>query len=407
MKLLPLSILETWPIPNYVNPDTRGNALIILNSIFLAFMTVILGLRLYTRLVVKRWFGWDDVFIISAYTCTVLTNVAVALGTDKYGWTRHAWDIPLDMAMTSFQVAFYAKLCFLFAGFFTAQSLLTFYHRLIQETGVEWFRIALRFSTAFNVLAFLALVFTEILICVPLYAYWSFPEPAGAVCINEGPITMVGGLVKIGVDILITTLPIPLIMRMKMQKKQRYMVCLLLGLGYIVCIAGVVRAYYTWKSFYGTNDPVWDQYPAFIAAALENNIAIICACIPTIRPLFPHLLGGPVSRIKNWMSSKPLSNHNSIIPDRSGSCNSRASRTRPKGTSINKLSISAPYNLSSGAGDNKDIIRQTECFELSEKKFMYNDGGEDTRSGSTRGFSNPDYFHFVPRQEERLAFHAV
>lgn len=109
----------------------------------------------------------------------------------------------------------------------------------------------------------------------PLYAYWSFPEPAGAVCINEGPITMVGGLVKIGVDILITTLPIPLIMRMKMQKKQRYMVCLLLGLGYIVCIAGVVRAYYTWKSFYGTNDPVWDQYPAFIAAALENNIAIV------------------------------------------------------------------------------------------------------------------------------------
>lgn len=82
MKLLPLSILETWPIPNYVNPDTRGNALIILNSIFLAFMTVILGLRLYTRLVVKRWFGWDDVFIISAYvSCNCLLFVTQGVAT--------------------------------------------------------------------------------------------------------------------------------------------------------------------------------------------------------------------------------------------------------------------------------------------------------------------------------------
>lgn len=87
---------------------------------------------------------------------------------------------------------------------------------------------------------------------------------------------MVGGLVKIVVDLLITTLPIPLIMRMNMQKKQRYMVSLLLALGYIVCIAGAVRAYYTWKSFYDTNDPIWYQYPAFIAAALENNLAIVC-----------------------------------------------------------------------------------------------------------------------------------
>lgn len=109
----------------------------------------------------------------------------------------------------------------------------------------------------------------------PTYAYWSFPEPAGSRCLNEGPVTIVGGLVKIAVDILITTLPIPLIMRMNMQKKQRYMVSILLGLGYIVCIAGAVRAYYTWKAFYNTNDTMWYEYPAFIASGLENNLAIV------------------------------------------------------------------------------------------------------------------------------------
>lgn len=79
---------------------------------------------------------------------------------------RHAWDIPLSMGKTSFHVAFYAKLCFLFAGFFTAQSLLAFYYRLIQESGVRWFRIALHCSVVFNLLAWLPFVFTEIFVCV-------------------------------------------------------------------------------------------------------------------------------------------------------------------------------------------------------------------------------------------------
>jgi hypothetical protein len=101
---------------------------------------------------------------------------------------------------------------------------------------------------------------------------------------NDGPVTMTGGLVKIVVDLLITTLPIPLILRMNMQKRQRFLVIVLLGLGYIVTAAGAVRVYFTWKAFYDTNDQVWYQYPAFIAAALENNLAIVC---PQLLPPFP------------------------------------------------------------------------------------------------------------------------
>ncbi|TID19487.1 hypothetical protein E6O75_ATG06825 [Venturia nashicola] len=382
MKLPPPSVLRTWPKPNYANPTTRGNTLIIFNSVLLGFMTIILGLRLYTRLILNNFFGWDDGFIICSYMSTVLMNVTVGLGSERYGWNRHAWDIPPSMGKTAFHVAFYAKLCFLFAGFFTAMSLLAFYYRLIQKTSVRWFRITLHCSVVFNIVAWLPFVFTEIFVCIPVYAYWSFPEPAGSRCMREGPATMVGGLVKIVVDLLIASLPIPLVMRMDMQKKQRYMVTLLLGLGYIVCVAGAVRAYYTWKSFYNTNDASWDQYPAFVAAALENNLAIICACVPTIRPLFPHLFGGPVSRIKNWMSSKASSNPNSNA-DRSGS-------------TTHKRSISAPFNFSSSSRDNKLIIRQDQVFELTAKSIH-----DDVPS-----LKEPDYFHFGPLMDERGGFHA-
>ncbi len=45
---------------------TRGDALVILNSVFIALVVIVVGLRMYTRLVIKRWFGYDDIFILLA-----------------------------------------------------------------------------------------------------------------------------------------------------------------------------------------------------------------------------------------------------------------------------------------------------------------------------------------------------
>jgi hypothetical protein len=59
--------LAAFPAPNYVNPVTRGHELTVVNSVFLALATVFLGLRIYTRLFVRKWFGIDDVCIVLAY----------------------------------------------------------------------------------------------------------------------------------------------------------------------------------------------------------------------------------------------------------------------------------------------------------------------------------------------------
>ena len=37
-----------------------------MNSVFLALVIIIVSLRLYTRMVVKRWVGSDDAFIVLA-----------------------------------------------------------------------------------------------------------------------------------------------------------------------------------------------------------------------------------------------------------------------------------------------------------------------------------------------------
>jgi len=66
MRLPPADILQKWPNPNYDNPETRGHALVVVNSIFIGLVIITVGLRLYTRIYIKRWFGIDDVFILLA-----------------------------------------------------------------------------------------------------------------------------------------------------------------------------------------------------------------------------------------------------------------------------------------------------------------------------------------------------
>lgn len=71
MRLPPPEVLATWPKPNYVNPQTRGPALMIVELITLPIALLCLGLRLYVRIGIMRQTDWDDwlmvVAAVSAY----------------------------------------------------------------------------------------------------------------------------------------------------------------------------------------------------------------------------------------------------------------------------------------------------------------------------------------------------
>jgi hypothetical protein len=61
-----LEAKANWPTPNYINPVTRGWDLVVANFVLLAFIFIIVGLRIYTRLRISRYFGVDDILILLA-----------------------------------------------------------------------------------------------------------------------------------------------------------------------------------------------------------------------------------------------------------------------------------------------------------------------------------------------------
>ncbi|KAL6156441.1 hypothetical protein ACJQWK_09879 [Exserohilum turcicum] len=76
---------------------TRGPGVVVAAAILTACIFATVGLRVYTRLRVQKWFGPDDIFAILAFFTTLGFNVVTIVGHAKYGWDRHSWDIPIDL----------------------------------------------------------------------------------------------------------------------------------------------------------------------------------------------------------------------------------------------------------------------------------------------------------------------
>jgi len=76
----PQSVIASWPQPNYIDPETRGYALIICLGVFLFIALLALAARIWARFVLVRQAGLDDLIAIFAAVPTIGLTVTIALG---------------------------------------------------------------------------------------------------------------------------------------------------------------------------------------------------------------------------------------------------------------------------------------------------------------------------------------
>lgn len=82
MQLPPVAVIESWPPSNYENPDTTGDANIVISAVFVPLVYAIIAVRCYTRLRISRSFGWDDWLILAAvvyYLFSLCQNMELTL----------------------------------------------------------------------------------------------------------------------------------------------------------------------------------------------------------------------------------------------------------------------------------------------------------------------------------------
>lgn len=64
---IPFEVIAKWPTPNNVSPETHNPAMVVIIIFLMICVTVLMGIRLYTRQVISNGAGLDDVLILLAF----------------------------------------------------------------------------------------------------------------------------------------------------------------------------------------------------------------------------------------------------------------------------------------------------------------------------------------------------
>jgi hypothetical protein len=85
-------------------------------------------------------------------------------------------------------------------------------------------------------------------------------------------------------DIWILVLPLKLILRIPRPPREKVALFIIFGLGVVSTVASVVRLQ-SLRIFTLSNDPFYDSLPINTWSMVEVNIGILCASIPSLKPL--------------------------------------------------------------------------------------------------------------------------
>ncbi|KAJ5143776.1 uncharacterized protein N7515_002563 [Penicillium bovifimosum] len=272
--------------------ETRSAEVNAIGWVFTGLAMAAVALKLFARIDSKR-FGWDDFFIffslvrpmcssISCATTKIVTHRVSALllrlaehGIERYEETAF-WQIiafPFNIGAFSFPNISIAIL-------------------IVNLLDPNPLRARLLYAmVTLQVVSAMVSVFIVFFQCNPPSMLWDLS--AGGTCwspdIFDGFNYFVSAWTTL-TDIILAFVPIVAFCKLQMPVSTKASVCIMMGLTLLSAIVTIVKATYL-KLFTNHADPLFKVVPLVLWGLVEQNVVIIAACIPTIRPLFRKVFG--------------------------------------------------------------------------------------------------------------------
>ncbi|KAE8151264.1 hypothetical protein BDV25DRAFT_97957 [Aspergillus avenaceus] len=412
MKLPPAAVIASWPTPNYVDPPTRGNSVLIVTIVGLAMSFVVTCLRLYTRFKITCSPGIDDILIVIALIFAIAMGAVVSVATEHYGCNRHIWDVPLEWIPTDSKFNLIFQILFSISSSITKLALLWFCKRLLgtgSKGGLKLYNIVLILGMALVAALCIIFLFFCIFQCSPIHAYWDLQPDYPHRCLDEGNVVFAASVVNIFTDFLSTVLPMPLIWNLKLPARQRIAVISIFGLGIVVNIAGTIRTVYVYKSMVASYDTTWLGWPVFLAASIEINLGLICASAPALRPLvtffLPRLLSSTRHYASGYGQSRPQKLNSTANPSRHSAKASKAASHQYTDSQLERLEVYRTIEMESWTepksshpthdpyelpANHTQVAAANFDFDFKNGNAVYTSPGSDKSSSSlTRETSSP------------------
>lgn len=111
-------------------------------------------------------------------------------------------------------------------------------------------------------------------------------------CVETVPMFLALLFTDVIADIVILILPIPMVMNVKMELKKKLAVIFMLALGASVCAISITRVVATYsiakEYIKHPDDVIYYTAPVFFWTNIELSLGVVCACLPTLRPIWFH-----------------------------------------------------------------------------------------------------------------------
>ncbi|GME23723.1 Integral membrane protein [Neofusicoccum parvum] len=293
----PQSLLVEWATDREKYPygERRGPTMIILLAVLLAMTLTVVGARLWARCKVRRNAGLDDWLIVAALPVLLCYDACHVLGFFLYGIDRHAWEVTVPMAVNVRIVTWGISCSYMIITSLVKISILCFYRRLSEGSVTRsWIWIVRGFMGFVIAYAF---VFTLMLFvdCRPFDAFWNKLNPQWALahnytCFNEGADFIASAVVSVIQDAAVCILPLLVVRRLQMPRKQKLALAGLFGVGFFLCFCGIMRVAYMYIIYYKTYDTTWEAFPVWSWTLVETHFAIMCASAPALKLFFRRML---------------------------------------------------------------------------------------------------------------------
>ncbi|MCJ1351247.1 MAG: hypothetical protein MMC33_001230 [Icmadophila ericetorum] len=274
--------------------DNAKLAIVVPTAVMIAAAYAAVLLRFVSRRLSRTALKADDWSVVTGLVLTTFVVMVyyVSLGN---AMGRHFILVRSRKEFILTEVTF-ASL-YILAITFVKLSVLFLYRRLFPPC---WFQYALIGTGAGLCIYCTSFIIVGILQCVPIDSFWE--SNVEGKCIKYGVLSLTGGIINVVTDVVILTLPMPLLWRLNVSKREKWQVILAFLMGGIAIIISIVRSFYLIRV--GSHDPTWNDVAPATWSIVECCVGILSACLPLYRPLYTHLYHRNSSRCTSISNNK-------------------------------------------------------------------------------------------------------
>ncbi|CAF9907800.1 hypothetical protein IMSHALPRED_006500 [Imshaugia aleurites] len=264
-------------------------------------------LRLLSRWLSGAGLWFDDYAVILAWVQFFALGPNVALITATHdGMGSHIETLRAAELFNVFKELYAFSLTFELAMIAVKFSIILFLYRIFP---IIHFRRVLFGAAIFVLCLGIALIPVTIWTCTPVDAFWTtlgggLKSKSGGHCVNTQLFYLVSGAINTVTDFALFALskPIPLVWKLRTSKLQKLILTFIFTVGLTVCAVSINRLVVLSRFEHaklgalGQVDFTWNYVSPAIWTAAEPSVAVVSACLPSLRPLFVRIVWGQAYR---------------------------------------------------------------------------------------------------------------